>query len=378
MIFLGITTFLIVYIVANFYVGNKILLWLMSIYSSTNKTIFWVIYFLCAFSIIIAYLIPKSYFSKIFKIASWFYMGAFLYLLIIFLALDILKIIFIKSQFFRENIIQNNRFLVISGFVILAIVLFIILYGNYNAKNIQIVDYNLKVSEKEKTNKTLNIAMISDIHIGDIINYKEIENIVQRIKGLNPDIVLIAGDVFDGYYDGIENIDKIENAFKGLKTKYGTYAVFGNHDAGSGYSKMVEFCRRSNINLLQDEFKEFKGEFTIVGRKDGSPIGDQGEVRKELENVLKNDVIKPIIMLDHKPSNINEISDYNVDLLLCGHTHKGQMFPGNLITNRIFLVDYGYLKVKNTNVVVSSGVGTWGPRMRIGSKSEIVNIKLEY
>lgn len=376
MIFLGITAFLILYIVANLYVGNKILLWLAAIYSSTNKTIFWIIYFLCAFSFIIAYLIPRSYFAKIFKLASGFYMVAFLYTLIIFLILDIVKVLFARSQFFRENIIQNNKFLVISGFVIFAIVLLIILYGNYNAKNIQIVDYSLKVSEK--SNKKLNIVMISDIHIGDIINHKEIDKIVGKIKGLNPDIVLISGDVFDGYYDGIENIDKIEKSFKDLKTKYGTYAVFGNHDAGSGYSKMVEFCRKSNINLLQDEFKEFKNDFTIIGRKDGSPIGDQGEVRKELENVFKHDITKPIIMLDHKPSDINEISDYNIDLLLCGHTHRGQMFPGSLITNRIFLVDYGYLKVKNTNVIVSSGVGTWGPRIRIGSKSEIVNIKLEY
>lgn len=83
-------------------------------------------------------------------------------------------------------------------------------------------------------------------------------------------------------------------------------------------------------------------------------------------------------MLDHQPSAINEEADNNADLLLCGHTHKGQLFPGNLITNNIFLNDYGYLKVKNTNVIVSSGVGTWGPRMRIGSKSEIVNIKFNY
>ena len=237
----------------------------------------------------------------------------------------------------------------------------------------------MNINKSQKENKELNIVMISDIHMGDIIGYKEIEEISQKINNLKPDVILISGDVFDGDYYAVEDIEKIENEFKNLKSKYGIYAVLGNHDAGSSYDKMVEFFKNADIKLLQDEFMEIEDEFTIVGRKEISPIGEQGNKRKDINSVLENmDTNKPIIMLDHQPSNINEAVDNNIDILFCGHTHKGQLFPGNLITNNIFLNDYGYLKVKNTNVIVSSGVGTWGPRMRIGSKSEIVNIKFNY
>ncbi|MBE6070769.1 MAG: metallophosphoesterase [Clostridium butyricum] len=349
------------------------------IFPKINKNIFWIVYILCALCIFIGNAAPRFKLTKIVKIISGYYMGTFVYLLMIFIVLDIIRIIFRNTKLFKEKILNNPKVLIISGAVIFGMVFALILYGNYNAKNIQIVNYDVTISRKQKVNKELNIVMVSDIHIGDIIAYKEIEEISEKINKLKPDIILISGDVFDGDYYAVEDIEKIESAFKKLNSKYGTYAALGNHDAGSSFEKMIGFFQKADIKLLQDEFIDIEDEFTVVGRKDFSPIGEQGNKRKDINSVLKNvDSDKPIIMLDHQPSNINEAADNNIDLLLCGHTHKGQLFPGNLITNSIFLNDYGYLKVKNTNIIVSSGVGTWGPRMRIGSKSEIVNIKLKY
>jgi len=376
-IFIIIT--LLLYVILNFYVGKKILLWMSIIFPKINKNIFWIVYILCALCIFIGNAAPRFKLTKIVKIISGYYMGTFVYLLMIFIVLDIIRIIFRNTKLFKEKILNNPKVLIISGAVIFGMVFALILYGNYNAKNIQIVNYDVTISRKQKVNKELNIVMVSDIHIGDIIAYKEIEEISEKINKLKPDIILISGDVFDGDYYAVEDIEKIESAFKKLNSKYGTYAALGNHDAGSSFEKMIGFFQKADIKLLQDEFIDIEDEFTVVGRKDFSPIGEQGNKRKDINSVLKNvDSDKPIIMLDHQPSNINEAADNNIDLLLCGHTHKGQLFPGNLITNSIFLNDYGYLKVKNTNIIVSSGVGTWGPRMRIGSKSEIVNIKLKY
>lgn len=377
MIFIIIT--LLLYVISNFYVGKKILLWMSTTFPKINKNIFLIVYILCALCIFIGNAAPRFKLTKIAKIISGYYMGAFVYLLMIFIVLDIIRIIFRNTKLFKEKILNNPKVLIISGAVIFGMVFALILYGNYNAKNIQIVNYDVTISRKQKVNKELNIAMVSDIHIGDIIAYKEIEEISEKINKLKPDIILISGDVFDGDYYAVEDIEKIESAFKKLNSKYGTYVALGNHDAGSSFEKMIGFFQKADIKLLQDEFIDIEDEFTVVGRKDCSPIGEQGNKRKDINSVLKNvDSDKPIIMLDHQPSNINEAADNNIDLLLCGHTHKGQLFPGNLITNNIFLNDYGYLKVKNTNIIVSSGVGTWGPRMRIGSKSEIVNIKFKY
>ena len=370
---------LIVYSILNFYVGKRVVLLLTAVFPKINNHIFWILYIMCALCIFIGYAVPRFKFTKIAKIISGYYMSTFLYLLIIFIVLDIIRIIFGHTKFFEESILNNPKASIIIGSIIFVLVAGIILYGNYNAKNIQIVNYDVNISRISNNHKELNVAMISDIHIGDIIGYREIEEISQKINGLKPDIVLISGDVFDGDYYAVEDIEKIEDAFKNLNSKYGTYAVLGNHDSGSSYDKMVEFFKQADIKLLQDEFLEIDDEFTVVGRKDISPIGEQGIKREDINAVLEDvNTNKPIIMLDHQPSKINEEAEKNIDMILCGHTHKGQLFPGNLITKNLFLIDYGYLKVKNTNIIVSSGVGTWGPRMRIGSKAEIVNIKLNY
>lgn len=370
---------LILYTILNFYVGIRVLLWLNTFFHNINNVIFGTVYILCAMSFFVAYAAPRFKLTKYLKDISGYYMGGLIYLLIYLLIFDVFRVIFKYTKILPKNGLYFEKTIILSGTIIAIMVVGTILYGAYNAKNIQVKNYSIKIDKYEKSNKSLNIAMISDIHMGDIITYKDIEKITTKINSLSPDVILISGDVFDGDYYAVENIQEIEGLFKNLESKYGTYAVLGNHDAGASYNKMVEFFNKANIKLLQDENICVSDEFILSGRKDGSPIGGQEEPRKSIEELLNNiNHNKPVIMIDHQPTSINEADESNVDLLLSGHTHKGQLFPGNLITNKLFLVDYGYLKVNNLNVVVSSGVGTWGPPMRICSKSEIVNIKLEY
>ena len=370
---------LILYIILNFYVGIRVLLWLNTFSDNINNVIFGILYVLCAISFFVAYAAPRFKFTKYIKIISGYYMGALIYLLIFLLMFDFFRLVFKYTKIIPNNELYSEKTIILSGAIIFIMVASTVLYGAYNARNIQVKNYSIKIDKYEKSNKSLNIAMISDIHMGDIITYKDIEKITTKINSLSPDVILISGDVFDGDYYAVEDIHEIEGLFKNLESKYGTYAVLGNHDAGASYNKMVEFFYKANIKLLQDENICVSNEFILSGRKDGSPIGEQGEARKSIKELLKNiDHNKPIIMMDHQPTSIDEAELNNVDLLLSGHTHKGQLFPGNLITNKLFLVDYGYLRVNNLNIIVSSGVGTWGPPIRICSKSEIVNIKLEY
>lgn len=377
-IFMIIIT-LALYIILNLYVGSRILLFLSILFHNINNFIFWMLYVLCAISFFVAYVVPRFKFTKYIKIISGYYMGALIYLLIFLLMFDFWGLVFKYTKIIRKNGLYSERIIILSGAIILIMVLVTILYGVYIAKDIQVKNYSIEIDKYEKAHKSLNIAMLSDIHMGDIITYKDIEKIISKINSLRPDIVLISGDVFDGDYYAVENIKEIEGLFKKLESKYGTYAVLGNHDAGKSYNEMVEFFNKANIKLLQDENICISDEFILSGRKDGTPIGGQGESRKSIEELLNNiDHNKPIIMMDHQPTSINEAELNNVDLLLSGHTHKGQLFPGNLITNKLFLVDYGYLRVNKLNIIVSSGIGTWGPPIRICSQSEISNIKLEY
>ena len=377
-----IFTFIItlaLYIILNFYVGRRILLFLSVFFHNINKFVFWSLYVLCTISFFLTYIVPRFKFTKYIKVISGYYMGALIYLLIFILIVDFFRLLFRYTEKIPNNELYSQKTIIAVGFMIIMMVVGIIVYGSYNAKNIQVKNYSIKIDKYEKPNKSLNIVMLSDIHMGDIITYKDIEKITTKINDISPDVILISGDVFDGDYYAVENIEEIEGLFKKLESKYGTYAVLGNHDSGKSYEEMVEFFKQADIKLLQDENISISDEFILCGRKDANPIGVQGENRKSIKELLDNvDDNKPIIMLDHQPTSINEAELNNVDLLLSGHTHKGQLFPGNLITNKLFLVDYGYLKVNDLNVIVSSGVVTWGPPIRICSESEITNIKLEY
>lgn len=353
-----IFTFIItlaLYIILNFYVGRRILLFLSVFFHNINKFVFWSLYVLCTISFFLTYIVPRFKFTKYIKVISGYYMGALIYLLIFILIVDFFRLLFRYTEKIPNNELYSQKTIIAVGFMIIMMVVGIIVYGSYNAKNIQVKNYSIKIDKYEKPNKSLNIVMLSDIHMGDIITYKDIEKITTKINDISPDVILISGDVFDGDYYAVENIEEIEGLFKKLESKYGTYAVLGNHDSGKSYEEMVEFFKQADIKLLQDENISISDEFILCGRKDATPIGVQGETRKSIKELLDN-----------------------VDLLLSGHTHKGQLFPGNLITNKLFLVDYGYLKVNDLNVIVSSGVGTWGPPIRICSESEITNIKLEY
>jgi len=194
--------------------------------------------------------------------------------------------------------------------------------------------------------------------------------------------VAIAGDVFTDNYTALANPEDAVHTLQSIKSTYGVYACMGNHDGGSTYGDMVSFLKRGNVHVLEDDYEVVDNKFTIVGRKDSSPIGAQGTPRQDLAIVLEGvDATMPIIVLDHTPSNTN-LREYGseVDLILSGHTHKGQMFPANLITSLVFDVDYGYYQ-KNPDspqVIVTSGVGVWGPPFRIGTNNEIASVIMDF
>lgn len=133
------------------------------------------------------------------------------------------------------------------------------------------------------------------------------------------------------------------------------------------------------IKLLNDEYVIIDERLALFGRVDASPIGGFGELKRKdiTEEIASTDTNMPIVVMDHTPINLEQY-DENVDLVLAGHTHRGQIFPGNLITNAIFVVDYGHYQKDATSphIIVTSGVGTWGMPMRVGSNNEIVSINL--
>lgn len=261
------------------------------------------------------------------------------------------------------------------GVIQIIILILVFAYGRYNSSKVKIRKYDIKLNKKSDLDK-LDIVLISDLHLGYFNDNKKFSMNVEKINSLNADIVVISGDLFDQNFAAVQHNEKTRRIFNSIKSKYGTYLSFGNHDSGPTYTAMKNFVLTTNINLLEDKAVNLNNSFIIAGRRDFSPIGFSGEARSDKWELEINKDL-PLIVLEHQP--MYKEYDNSTDIILSGHTHKGQIFPFNLVTKFYFENHYGYLKLKNgIHTVVTSGLGTWGPPIRIGSNNEIVKISVEF
>lgn len=227
----------------------------------------------------------------------------------------------------------------------------------------------------------MNIILISDLHLGAVHSEKRLKTIVEKINQLEPDIVCIAGDLFNDDYYAIQDPEAAIGLFQRIKSKYGVFACLGNHDSGKTFDQMMSFLQRSNITLLNDEYVIIDERLILFGRVDSAPIGGFGGLKRKdiTEQIASLDANLPVVVMDHTPNRLEEYRK-EIDLVLSGHTHKGQIFPGNLITKAVFEVDYGHSQkdAASPHIIVTSGAGTWGMPMRVGTTNEIVKIRLHF
>ena len=309
------------------------------------------------------------------EVISAYWMGAFVYLLLFCILADVVTLIL---KLFKLPIVKNVLFKGISAALVLGLAITTVVCGICNARDIDHISYEIKVDSVTDVSD-LNIALISDVHLGAVGSESRLAEIVDEINSLNPDLVLIAGDFFDTTYSAIKNPQKAIKTISRIEATFGTYACLGNHDAGETFNQMQNFLKQSNVILLNDSYTVIDNRLILVGRIDAHSIGGYGDLKRKpfAEIGLKNDENLPVIVMDHNPQNISEYNS-DVDLIVCGHTHKGQIFPANIVTSLVYDVDHGYYRKNSQSpqVIVTSGVGYWGMPMRVGTNSEIVSIKL--
>ncbi len=259
------------------------------------------------------------------------------------------------------------------GGAVIAFFIFVFAYGSYLAWNPVVRTYEMTVNKASNIDK-LNILMVSDLHIGKMIGATHIGKLLDITKERKPDIVMIPGDIID---DNIETFmaENVGDVIAQIKAPLGIFATSGNHDYyGGDLERLFTEMEKAGVTMLADKAVEIEESFYIVGRND-----DTDDQRKNIADVVKRlDEKKPVIMMDHQPTEIIEASENGVDVLLSGHTHRGQVAPANLITKWLYENDYGYLKINNLHSIVSSGYGFWGPPFRIGSQSEVVEIIIRF
>lgn len=382
------------YILINIYIVKWLIKWTETCSKIfKNKIIKYIViitYIFFASSFITGFFLP---YKKI-KIIGNYFLGVIQYIVLIVVLADLIRILLKKTKIVSEKILSSKITFIISGSICILLTILLSTYGVIHSKKIVYTDYNVNI-DKVSNIDNLKISLVSDIHLGYNTHLSHIKKMVDMINNSNSDLVLIAGDIFDNNYEAIGNDEDIINELKRIKSKYGVYAVYGNHDidekilAGFTFNwdksealidpRMEEFLSKSNIKTLRDETILIDDSFYLIGRLDYHKYGIKINERKTIAELIKDiDIDKPIIVLDHEPYELNELSNNNVDLDLSGHTHNGQMFPSNILIKVIWDNPYGLLKVGNMTSIVTSGIGVYGPNMRVLTTAEVVNINVNF
>jgi uncharacterized protein len=308
-----------------------------------------------------------------------FWFAAFAYFTLAALFIDLLRLINYVIPFFPAFIAGNlARTKAVLAIGVSSVVVIALVAGYINAKNPRIKSLEIHISKSADSLKTLNVAVASDIHLGTIIGNGRLTRIIDTINSLHADLVLFPGDIVD---EDLAPVIKqnLGETLRTIKAKYGVYAVTGNHEYIGGVEEAYKYLMDHGIRVLRDEVVTVNGNITLVGREDRSISQFAGRRRKPLAELMANvDKRFPILMMDHQPIGLNEAVDAGVDLQLSGHTHHGQLWPFGWITEAIYEVSWGYKKKNETHFYVSSGVGTWGPPVRLGNTPEIINLRITF
>ena len=388
-----------IYLLLNLYILRWAYLWMGTCHSILRtlgfRLIFAVIYVLLSTSLLTGFLIknPKSL-HRMLKITGNYFLGIFLYTLVIILLADFGRILL--KYVFHASWIHSRTAFTVAGAICALLILLLSACGIFHAKYIKTTSYDVIINKTIPERTSMKVVLLADTHFGYNVGVLHARELVRKINKQKPDLVCIAGDIFDNEYDAIRNPEKLEKTLRGIKSTYGVYACWGNHDLNeeilAGFTfkhkdgdlsdikdpHMKKFLEDSNIHILEDESVLINDQFYVIGRKDASLTEKIHETRKapaQLTEKLNRD--KPIIMIDHQPKELQELADAGVDLDLCGHTHNGQTFPGNFTIKLMWENPCGLLSKDNMTNITTSGAGVWGPAMRIGTDSEICSINIQ-
>lgn len=386
-----------IYISVNVYVA-----WWLLQYMSACHYLFqsWVVrgcvitlYVLISTTLLTSFLIQKDPLHRVLKVISNYWLGTFAYILMTVVCFDLVRRVGKKSRWLPETWFGTRRaFLIIGGLAILTI-LVLSVYGMVHSKKL-VVDHRTLHIQKAWKHSELTVALTADWHLGYSIGEKKIKQMVDAINKEDVDLVCVAGDQFDNEFDAIQDPDRIAEILRGIKSTYGVYGIPGNHDwnerilAGftfdSGEEKeederFEQFLDRANIQMLTEQVICIDDSFYLAGREDPQRAKKLGITRKSPKDLLSGlDKSKPILIMDHQPKELAQLEKAGADVDLSGHTHDGQMFPGNLFTKLFWKNSNGVIKKGKMYSCVTSGVGLWGPDMRVGTDSEIMILHIKF
>lgn len=258
------------------------------------------------------------------------------------------------------------------GGIVFGAALLVSAYGLINAAAIRIHRVPVRLRNLPAEWQGREIGLVTDIHLGHLHGPRFLRRILGKLRAARPEAVLISGDMFDGTPVGLNRLAAYWRTFSAPR---GVYYVTGNHDEFAERSLYVDAMKRTGMRVLENEKITIEG-LQIVGVHDGEAT--RPELLAQILRRAKIDRSRPSILLAHQPANPAVAEEAGISLQLSGHTHGGQFWPWNLVVKRIYgRFGYGLGRLRDFQLYTSSGVGTWGPPMRVGTRPEIVLLRLE-
>lgn len=419
-----------IYLLVNIYIYKRTIGWMAvgisGLRHGVGRAVSIAVYAFFALSSLIAFVLPQSELRRIMKEIGNYWLGVLLYMIFVIVLADIARLFLLYVLHIdREKLCAPRVHRVVGRFCAAAIFLVSVL-GVVNAGIVRVTPYEITVdkalvsssavcaaaqagadgtdvrtaagsgaaAQTAQVAADLKIVLVSDLHLGYNIGLRQMEKMVAKINAEKADLVVIAGDIFDNEWEAVQEPARMAELLRGIRSKYGVYACYGNHDieepilAGFTFRQrapkasspqMDAFLSDAGIQLLRDEGVLIAGSFYLYGRADAQRPGAGISERKSPQEITQDmDKTRPIIVIDHQPRELAALAAAGVDIDLCGHTHDGQMFPGNLVVRPFWENFYGYLQKGSMHNIVTSGVGLFGPNMRVGTKAEICPITVHF
>ena len=352
----------------------------------------WIVPFVAMLSIpVLAALLPEGKIALLCQRIGNVFLALDMHIVGIWILLKIILLIFWKKD--RKKAHPQSGIVAL----ILAMIIGVIVpvYGMFHANDPQVTYETADLQGTGGEGHSLRIALIADLHLSVNSHLSTTEKLVERLNAQKPDIVVVAGDIFTSSYQALRDADAHAAALDGIQAPMGVYAVYGNHDVEerlfAGFAirpvkeafrspEMDAFMEKSGFTMLKDEVVPIAdGALWLAGRLDKSKVGDGTADRLSAEELFSGiDRKKPILVIEHEPVEYPELAAAGADMVFSGHTHNGQIFPGSVYVKIANRNGYGKKNIAGMDTFVTSGVGTFGPPMRTGCKSEIMIVDVQY
>jgi len=357
--------FILIYVGLHYYVYTRVAVGLNL--SGTASIYLGLFFIIGAISFFVGELLTRQSTNFMVKPIAEFgsiWLGVISIALSVFIIADILRIFFHGESFRYYSVIVS-----------LIVIFLVSAYSVYNVIRPDIIkELKIKIDKLPSKLSGFTIVQFSDVHLHLLKSSGWLNGIIEKTNGLNPDLIVITGDLIDA---DLSRSDEFCYALNRLKSKYGVYAITGNHEYYAGVDKFLKIAKMSNIKVLRNEKTTIAGAIELAGVDDKTGKTYEG-IGTRLNDALKDcDFKKPVILLSHQPDVFDEAAKAGVDLQLSGHVHAGQIPPMDLIVMFYFKYPYGLYHKGRSFLYTTSGTGTWGPPMRFFSRSEIVKIVLE-